>query len=301
MEPATGAYGDGLARHFRADANAHLVTRTLRKAKLAVTRIRRDTPGHGLTSPLPAEAAFSVLLQLRDSPRRELFIRGRSVYRGGYGARTTSIVDLEEEPTACLESPFDVLHFYVSRAAMDEIADDKGVPRIGGLDCERGIYDPTVWHLGQALAPAVDRPEEVGAMYAEHLLLATHSYFAVAFGGMRRPDQRRRGGLAPWQIRCATELMIERLGDDLSLSEPARACGLSLSYFSRAFKQSVGAPPHRWLLLQRVQRAKSLLRNSDRSLAETAAACGFADQSHFTRVFSNVVGVSPGAWRKHLL
>ncbi len=95
--------------------------------------------------------------------------------------------------------------------------------------------------------------------------------------------------------------MIERLGDDLSLSEPARACGLSLSYFSRAFKQSVGAPPHRWLLLQRVQRAKSLLRNSDRSLAETAAACGFADQSHFTRVFSNVVGVSPGAWRKHLL
>jgi hypothetical protein len=78
MELATGAYGNGLARYFRADASSHLVTRTLRKSKLAVTRIRRDTPGHGLTSPVPPEPAFSVLLQLRDSPTRELFIGGRS-------------------------------------------------------------------------------------------------------------------------------------------------------------------------------------------------------------------------------
>lgn len=300
MEPAIGAYGDGLARYFRADASAKVVSRSLRKAKLAVTRIRRDTSGHGLTSPLPSEAAFSVLLQLRDSPKRELFIGGHSVHRGGYGARTTSIVDLQEEPTAYLESPFDVMHFYVSRAAINEIADDQGVPRISGLSCERGVFDPTVWHLGEALTPALERPDEIGAMYADHLLLATHTYFAVAFGGMRLPAQRSRGGLAPWQTRCATELMIARLGEDMSLSEPAKACGLSLSYFSRAFKQSVGMAPHRWLLLQRVLRAKDLLRNAERSLAEIAGSCGFADQSHFTRVFTNVVGVSPGAWRKQV-
>ncbi len=54
MQPATSsAYGDGLARHFRADATTHLTTGGTGSAKLAVTRVRRDTPGHGLTSPLP--------------------------------------------------------------------------------------------------------------------------------------------------------------------------------------------------------------------------------------------------------
>jgi AraC family transcriptional regulator len=300
MQPASGAYGDGLAKYFRADASSHLVTTAVRKSKLAVTRIRRDTPGHGLTSPLPTEPAFSVLLQLRDSPKRELFIAGRSVYRGGYGARTTSIVDLEQEPTANLQSPFDVMHFYVSRAALNEITDEQGAPRIDALTCERGVLDPTVWHLGQTLLPALERPHEIGAMYADHLLMATHTYFAVAFGGMRLPSYSRRGGLAPWQVRCATELMIERLGTDMSLSEAAAACGLSPNYFARAFKQSVGTPPHRWLLLQRVLRAKSLLRDAKFSLSDIAAACGFADQSHFTRVFTSIVGASPGAWRKQV-
>jgi transcriptional regulator GlxA family with amidase domain len=52
------------------------------------------------------------------------------------------------------------------------------------------------------------------------------------------------------------------------------------------------------LVLQRVARAKSLLRRSDGSLADIAVACGFANQSHFTRVFSREVGLSPTQWRR---
>jgi AraC-like DNA-binding protein len=209
-------------------------------------------------------------------------------------------VDLEQEPTANLQSPFDAMHFYVSRAALNEIADDQGARRIDTLTCERGVFDPTVWHLGESLLPALERPEEIGVMYANHILLATHTYFAVAFGGMRLQVLSRRGGLAPWQVRRATDLMLERLGEDVSLSEPAAACGLSPGYFARAFRKSVGTSPYRWLLLQRVLRAKSLLREADMSLTDVAAACGFADQSHFTRVFTSIVGTSPGAWRKQV-
>jgi AraC-like DNA-binding protein len=300
MELATGAYGEGLSKAFRADESSHLTTTFLRKSKLAVTRVRRDTPGHGMTSALPPEPAFSVLLQLKDCPKRELFIGGRSVFRGGYGVRTTSIVDLEERPTAHLESPFDALHFYVSRVALNEIADEHGARRVETLRWERGAFNSAVWHLGQALLPALERPHEIGAMYADHVLLATHTYFASAFGGMRPPRYGKRGGLAPWQVRCATEFMIQHQAEDISLSAPARACGLSVGYFSRAFKASVGTPPHQWLLLQRVLRAKSLLRDPNRSLADIATACGFADQSHFTRVFTSVAAASPGAWRKQV-
>ena len=110
--------------------------------------------------------------------------------------------------------------------------------------------------------------------------------------------ERARGGLAPWQERRAKERLTADLSGNLSLSELARACRLSPSYFSQAFRQTVGSPPHQWLLTQRLERAKQLLLNTDQSLCEIALATGFADQSHFTRVFSVRIKASPAAWRR---
>jgi len=106
------------------------------------------------------------------------------------------------------------------------------------------------------------------------------------------------GGLAPWQARRAQELMNANLDGKLPLRQLAEQCGLSTRHFARAFRQSTGVPPHRWLLGRRVERAKDLMRDPALSLAEVALACGFADQSHFTRMFTTVVGVSPGVWRR---
>ena len=291
------AFGDTLARGFRAQSS-HLATTAPKRSLLAVTRLRCDAPAHGLSDPIEPQKAFVVLLQLRAQPRRELFMGGRSVHRGGYGARTTSIVDLEEEPRAHLASPFDTLHFYVSRTALDEIACDRRARRIDTLACERGGLDETVWHLGMALLPALERPHEVSALYADHLLLATHTYFAEAFGGLRVSRGRAAGRLTPWQLRRATDILLADLAVDIPLSVPAAACGLSPGYFARAFRNTVGEPPHRWLLRQRVEHAKVLLRQPHAALADVACACGFSDQSHFTRVFNAATGATPGAWRR---
>ena len=263
-----------------------------------VSRLRCDRPGHGFAEPHAVEPAFSVILQLREQPERELFLGDRCVHRGGYPARTTSICNHLERPKANLISPFDMLFFSVPQIVLDEIADDQGVVRIANLSCERGVLDETVWHLGQALLPALDRPHEVSSMYAEHTLLAINSYFACAFGGMLMRAHPERGMLASWQLRRATDMMMSKLGGDIALSAVATGCGLSLSYFTRAFKQSTGDPPHRWLLRRRVERAKELLRDPRMTLADVAVACGFADQSHFTRVFNALAGASPGVWRR---
>jgi transcriptional regulator GlxA family with amidase domain len=92
--------------------------------------------------------------------------------------------------------------------------------------------------------------------------------------------------------------MIADLMEDVPLSRLAERCGLSTRHFARAFRQSTGVPPHRWLLNHRVGYAKELLCNPALSLAEIALACGFADQSHFTRIFTSVVHLSPGLWRR---
>jgi AraC-like DNA-binding protein len=107
-----------------------------------------------------------------------------------------------------------------------------------------------------------------------------------------------RGGLAPWQLRAAKAMLDADSQDAVTVEGLAAACGLSVRHFARAFRQSTGVPPHRWRLRRRVDRAQDLLRDPAPSLADIALACGFGDQSHFTRVFAAVVGQSPGKWRR---
>ncbi|MEF3129654.1 AraC family transcriptional regulator [Rhizobium leguminosarum] len=67
----------------------------------------------------------------------------------------------------------------------------------------------------------------------------------------------------------------------------------------RAFRETTGMTPYQWVLRERIDRARNLLRTSKTPLAEVAIACGFADQSHFTRVFAGIVGTTPGNWRRN--
>lgn len=106
------------------------------------------------------------------------------------------------------------------------------------------------------------------------------------------------GGLAPWQLRLAVRLLLDDACGDLTIAHVAARCGLSRSYFERAFKASVGTPPHRWAVRQRVRRAVEMLERTEDSVCQIASSCGFADQSHLTRVFSAIVGTSPAAWRR---
>jgi AraC family transcriptional regulator len=297
---SVGAYGHNYVTQFKADSVTQLTTAGPGTSRLLVSRLRRDSPGHGLATPAnhQVDAVFAVLLQLREQTDRELFLDGRCVHRGSYAARTTSIVNHLERPVANLLSPFDNLIFIVPRTALDEIAQERGVSQVNDLYCPPGgIFDETMWHLGNALLPALERPSEVSAIYAEHIMLAANIYMAQAFGGLR-PSRDRPGTLAPWQLNRATEAMTGLAEGDVSLKLLAAQCGLSVSYFVRAFKTSTGDPPHRWMLRHRIERAKSSLAATDTSLAEIAISCGFADQSHFTRVFRSFVGITPAVWRR---
>jgi AraC-like DNA-binding protein len=107
-----------------------------------------------------------------------------------------------------------------------------------------------------------------------------------------------RPGLAPWQLRRVTALLMAISEKSPSVTRLAQECGLSARHFSRAFARSTGLPPHRWVLERRIEMAKRLLMDPAKSLADVALACGFASQSHFTRIFSDRVGRSPGLWRR---
>jgi len=94
------------------------------------------------------------------------------------------------------------------------------------------------------------------------------------------------------------EYVEEHLDAGPTLDEMAAVARLSPCHFARLFKTATGLPPHQYVILRRVERAKELFRQSRAlALAELAALAGFSDQSQFTRHFKRLVGVTPGQFR----
>jgi AraC family transcriptional regulator len=107
-----------------------------------------------------------------------------------------------------------------------------------------------------------------------------------------------RSGLAPKHIRSVAAFIDVHLNTKIKVADLSRLTGQSSSHFSRAFRQSFGEPPHKYVVRRRVERGQSLMLSTEYSLARIADECGFADQSHLTRVFRTIVGENPYAWRR---
>jgi AraC family transcriptional regulator len=297
----TSAYGQRLAETLRVELAPAVVTRVLRTADMAATETRWDDPVPRLSGSLPREDAFFVTLSLRDYPNRVYWEDGRLASVCDIRAGQTCIHDLKRDPVALLDKPHHVLFFYLPRGALNAIADDADAPQIGDLRHDPVSFDDaTVGSLGRAMLPALSHADQASQLFLDHILLALGVHVAQTYGGMRALARPIRGGLAPWQVRRAKEILCANLDGRVPLQEVARQCRLSVSHFSRAFRHSMGVAPHNWLLTRRVEAAKEKLRDDRLSLLDVALACGFADQSHLTRVFTRIVGISPGAWRRAL-
>jgi transcriptional regulator of acetoin/glycerol metabolism len=108
---------------------------------------------------------------------------------------------------------------------------------------------------------------------------------------------RSRGGLPPAATRRVREYIDSHLDENIRLDMLAGTAGLSVHHFARAFHQSVGEPPHSYVLRRRIERAHEMLKETDQPLSEIALAVGFSDHSHFARHFRRLVGITPSAAR----
>ncbi|WP_426689784.1 helix-turn-helix transcriptional regulator [Rhodanobacter ginsengiterrae] len=118
---------------------------------------------------------------------------------------------------------------------------------------------------------------------------------------VRTPMNQPVHGLAPWQARRVVDHVLAHLEAPIRVEDLATVTRLSASHFSRAFKLSFRMSPHAYIVALRLSRARALLSDSNEQLSQIAVACGFADQSHFSRVFRRRVGCAPGLWRRERL
>ncbi len=168
------------------------------------------------------------------------------------------------------------------------------------LSASRKFADPRL----SAMVAAVDAEMVAGFPSGRLFLDSVEQAMAVAlvngYAVRHRPVQIYRGGLGSARLRRIKELVHAKMEDDLSLDEMAQSVGLSTAHFARMFRKSTGETPHQFVLRQRVERAKAMLRAPGRVL-DVAVACGFKTQQHFAQVFCDVCGVSPTQYRQDFL
>lgn len=293
--------GNGTMDYLRAPKVQAITSSILDKGIVTANRVIGPTPNHGLVDQHVPEDAFMIAFQLRDY-HGDLWVDGKNVPLPVLQKGNFSAYDYNRSWQANMRSAFDCVNFHIPRQALTALDEDFDGKRVDGLNIAPGadVDDPVMRGLIGALLPAFETPALASKLFLDHMGLALCTHMAVTYGEAREVQPVRSGGLAVWQSRRATEIIDAGLDGDLQVADLARACNLSPSYFARAFKMSMGMTPHQWLNRRRIDKAMDLLRATHRPVAEVAMDCGFADQSHFTRVFSQIVGIPPGRWRRTL-
>ena len=139
-----------------------------------------------------------------------------------------------------------------------------------------------------------------GLFFLDSITTTLASYLLHHYSAASAVLENATGGLAPSVLRRSIEFIQTHLERDLRLSDLANEAKISASHFIRSFRQSTGKTPYQFLLHERVERARSLMRNHRTPLTEVALASGFADQHHLARVFRRITGVTPSSYRRSL-
>ena len=284
-------YGDAVAHSLGLRSPPSVKTRGLQSCQVAVQRLSIGPEQFGLSPRIPAEDSFILAYYLSDLPYHELWSRGRLALAQGYERGSMRIVSLTDDYAARITHSHETMAFYIPRSALCGPVDS--------LACQPGIGDPVIHHLAQSLLPSLCNPGQASQLFTDHvvgaMLLHLTQHYGAAAGRRLSPA---KGGLSPFQIERAKEFLSASCDRDPSLAEVADLCGFSRSHFAKAFRASVGSTPHRWRQRYRIDQAMGMLSRTDQSVADIALACGFADQSHFTRHFARLFGVTPGAYRR---
>ncbi len=132
------------------------------------------------------------------------------------------------------------------------------------------------------------------------LFSSTGEVVGVA-GAMYRIEQPEEMSRYLQELLPVARYIETHYAESVSMTEMARLAGLSSTHFNRRFRQLLRVTPTEYLRSVRVQAAQSLLTTTSRSLAEIAVAVGYTDQSHLTRRFREVTGMTPAAWRNRFV
>jgi AraC family transcriptional regulator len=162
------------------------------------------------------------------------------------------------------------------------------------------LNDSTLRRLMEILLSEKQAGFRSGALFLDSVAATLANYLLRHYSVAAAVFKNSTGGLAPSVLRRSIEFIHAHIESDLRLRDLAREANISMSHLIRGFRQSTGKTPYQYLLHQRIERARSLMRDHRAPLTEVALASGFADQHHLARVFRRITGVTPSNYRRSL-
>ncbi|MBW4641884.1 MAG: AraC family transcriptional regulator [Goleter apudmare HA4340-LM2] len=190
------------------------------------------------------------------------------------------------------------IHCYLEPTFVAQIAPESVNPDSVELLLTRKTADPLIAQIGLALKSSLEVDGVGSRFYADSMATALSAHLLRYYSTRNHRFREHEDGLSKQKLRQATEYIQAHLGEDLSLSEIANELGMSQYYFCHLFKRSIGISPHQYLIRQRVEQAKHLLKQPGRTVTSVALDCGFANQSHFAKCFRQCTGMNPKEFRQ---
>lgn len=245
----------------------------------------------------------AICLSLATRPVRFLQTKGGKTHTSLYGKGDISITPAKMPFFARWDGDDHYLQIRITSQFIQSVARetiDTNPDRIE-LRSEFRTRDRQIEVIGMMLLAELKQENLGGRLYIESLanVLAVHLLRQYTDSNLQQ-IQISEGGLPQRQLLQILDYINAHLSQDIKLADLAAILGMSQFHFSHLFKQSIGTAPYQYLLQQRLERAKQLLKQSDAMVVDIALECGFNSHSHLSKQFRQFVGMTPTAYRANL-
>lgn len=252
---------------------------------------------------IPAAAAgYSISLCLAPQPYRIYQVVGDRHYTGLYSKGDISITPANVPGSYRATGSDHFLTVQMPAQFLSSVARSATEldPSRLALMTEFRVRDLQIEQTLRLLRKELHRGERwLGPLYVQSLANVLAVHLLRGYSNTKPRIALYQGGLCERKVLQVSDYIHAHLDQSIKLTDLADVAGISQFHFSRLFKQSMGSPPYQYILQQRVERAKQLLRHSKLAISEIALQCGFNSQSHLSQHFRSSTGVTPSTYRNN--
>lgn len=241
----------------------------------------------------------TICLSLASRPVHFLQVKGGRTHTSLYGKGDISLTPAEMPFFARWEGDDHFLQIRIASGFIQQVA--REALRMNS-DCfelipEFRIRDPQIEAIALMFLAELKQENLGGRLYIESLVNVLTVHLLRQYATAKPDLQIYEGGLPQRQLIQVLDYIHEHLDQDIKLTDLAQLLGISQFHFSHSFKQALGVSPYQYLIQQRIERAKQLLKQTERSIMDIALDCGFNSHSHLSKQFRQLTGMTPRVYR----
>jgi AraC family transcriptional regulator len=241
----------------------------------------------------------TICLSLASRPVHFLQVKGGKTHTSLYGKGDISLTPAEMPFFARWEGDDHFLQIRIASGFIQQVAREALTMN---SDCfelipEFRIRDPQIEAIALMFLAELKQENLGGRLYIESLVNVLTVHLLRQYATAKPDLQIYEGGLPQRQLIQVLDYIHEHLDQDIKLADLAQLLGISQFHFSHSFKQALGVSPYQYLIQQRIERAKRLLKQTERSIMDIAFDCGFNSHSHLSKQFRQLTGMTPRVYR----